>query len=546
MARRRADADVNLAAVRGMANEALLQSENAFRVMLHAIGIAQRQRNRLVTDGYTSMRTILDLHPHDVDGFKTNLLNLNKHFAASADANLRVYFTPVNISRLIGVVHYFDLAVHSFHKVPDILSIDDDNSASYSSHYRTSLSTNEDEVEISIPVLSGSSNWTDFRDKFLMKLSRIIGSRGFPLLYVVDNTVRTATRAADPLAPIDDYDITDDSIFISWPTHFGTSYKSDNKLVWDILKAQLLGSPAYNHISRFDNSSNGRSAWNTLQSFYEGEDFQERTREAAFAQLTNTFYRGDTNRFTFEKYVNIHKSAHKMLEDCGYNGAAGMDDATKIQHFKSGIKSEAGLESALTQTRANPLYRSFDQLISFLTAEVDHKNVRRTQLNSGGRDRRASAIGADGKKNGRGKNNSKKGSLPSKFVDGLQVFAKTYPKKEFSHMTQSQRSAVIELNRARRKKGQGKDGNGNNHNNDHDGGSHNNISAATLRDLREDMASMGDAIIAGVSRATGEDISVITDSNESSANDTSSKRKATAGHCGEFIRNRRQRNNSSR
>ena len=544
MARRRADADINLPAVAGLANNVLYDNEDAFRVMLHAMGIPQRERNRLVNDGYSSMKSILDLHPNDVKGFKTNILNLNKHFASAADNALRVYFTPVHISRLIGAVHYFNLAVHSFHKVPDILSIDADNSTTYATHFRHLHSDQEDDIDITIPTLNGSSNWTDFRDKFLMKLSRTIGARGFAITYVVDTTTRTALRATAALDIIDDYDISDDAIYVTWPTHFGPAFKTDNKAVWELLKSQLLGCPAFNHISRFDASKNGRSAWDTLRSFYEGEDFQERMREAAFAQLSTTFYRGDTNRFTFEKYVNIHKTAHKMLEDCGYNGDLGMDDATKIQHFKSGIKQDAGLENALTHTRANPLYRNFDQLVSFLTAEVDHKNNRRKQLNSGSRDRRASSA-SSGKNKGNGNknnsNNNNNNSLPSKMVEGMQVFAKTYSKQQFSSMTKNQRAAVIDLNRQRRRNNQQNKNNNNNNNSNN-----NNASASAIQSLRDDMVSLGDAIVAGVSRATGEDISVITDTNESNTNDAStSKRKATAGHCGDFIRNRRQKSNNN-
>ena len=147
--------------------------------------------------------------------------------------------------------------------------------------------------------------------------------------------------------------------------------------MWDILKSNLLGEPAYNHISTNNTSRNGRGAWQSLVGFYEGEDFKERLRESAFSKLSTTFYKGETHRFDFIKYIQVHKEAHKLLEDCGYNEGRGMDDATKIQHFQSGIKQDAGLETAPSQIHANPNYRHFDQLISFLTAEVEHKVNRK-------------------------------------------------------------------------------------------------------------------------------------------------------------------------
>jgi len=60
-----------------------------------------------------------------------------------------------------------------------------------------------------------------------------------------------------------------------------------------------------------------------------------------------------------------------------------MDDATKIQHLKNGIKADAGLEHALTTACTNRLAQGdFQSYVTFLLAEVDAKNKRRVQLKS--------------------------------------------------------------------------------------------------------------------------------------------------------------------
>lgn len=67
-----------------------------------------------------------------------------------------------------------------------------------------------------------------------------------------------------------------------------------------------------------------------------------------------------------------------MLEDAGYNLGQGMDEATKIQHFKSGIKTDAGLEVALTTLCPDPKkYSNFTEGSTFLTGEVNHNNICR-------------------------------------------------------------------------------------------------------------------------------------------------------------------------
>ncbi len=384
----------------------------------------------------------------------------------------------------------------------------------------------------------------DFRDKFTTKLSATIGMRDIPLDYVIDDTPRQVTRANATMNEVETLDLDDNNVFRTLTVHFGAAFKKDNQVVWLLLKKYLLGLPSYNHISRFDATKNGKGAWKTLKDFFEGEDFRERMRETAFSRLTSTFYKGENNRFNFEKFIQIHKEAHKMLEDAEY-GTCGMDNATKIQHFKQGIKAKAGLETALTQVRANPIYKDFDQLISFLTAEVEHKSLRKKQLGNG-RDRNVSGLGHQhnngqrgrgGRGNGGGRGNRNGRNVPSRFIDGAKVFAKRYSRDDFSKLTPAQRTAVVELCREARK-------NRNNNDNDSSNASKNqSVSAANLTELRDDMVSMGDAIIAGVSRATGDNISIITPDEPADATAPSSKRGASAqsGGVGDFIKNRRQR-----
>ena len=97
--------------------------------------------------------------------------------------------------------------------------------------------------------------------------------------------------------------------------------------------------------------------------------------------LNKSIYKGDSNRHNFESYVNRHIKAHKFLLEAGYNGGKGMDNSTKIQHLKGGIRLEAGLEHAMTSARTMGLLRgTFQSFVSFLSAEVDHKQARKREL----------------------------------------------------------------------------------------------------------------------------------------------------------------------
>ena len=378
--------DYNIATFNTLSITDLYRNEGVLRYIMDTIGVTPvKCRSKIVDDGFTSLRAIVQHHSNDVKGFRNYLTNLNKTFASAGTAAIRVYYSPVIIARLCGVVHYYDQAVNNFHSIPDpsFITVDmaDDLASSYNAFIESSK-TKDDDVELEVPVLTGSSNWITFRDKFLMKLALTIGTRGFSLDYILDDTVRPVTNARTPLIEIDEIDLNDDELYKTSATHFGRYYKQDNAQVWLILKSILLGTPVYNHISSLDTSQNGRRAWRTLKDFYEGQDFQARLKDQAFNKLLHTFYKGDSQRFTFEKYVAVHKEAHKLLEDAGYNGGLGMDEATKCHHFVSNIKEQAGLEHALSTVRSSTQYQNFIHLTSYLTAEVDHRNIRRKQLKS--------------------------------------------------------------------------------------------------------------------------------------------------------------------
>lgn len=500
----------------------LYDNEELLRWMMNvSIGVTDRDsRDRIVADGYTSLRAIVNQHTNDVESFVSYLKGLNRTFAAAGNAALRVYYSPVVISRFAGVIHYYNQSVNSLHCIPDASYVDNDYVTTLNAEYKAFDSNSEkdkEETEIEIPTLTGATNWINFRDMFVLKLSLVIGCRGFPIDYVIDETERAVKRGNARLIEVDELNLADEEVYKTKAVHFGKAFKKDNLQVWNMLKKLLLGTPVYNHIHSHNDSKDGRKAWITLKTFYEGEDFQARLKEKAFNKLLNTFYRGDNQRFSFEKYINAHKESHKLLQDSGYNNGLGLDEATKCHHFISGIKEQAGLEYALSTARSNPQYRVFSNLTSFLTAEVDHRNMRKKQLKSN--DRNVSTT----KSTRRGGNEQDKKKVKYRWVDGKKVFNKVYPKDEFRKLTQAQRDAVIGMYKGK------------------NGGKNKTHNSSKLS--KEDVASISEAIVAGVSKAQVADLSDTEETKSTSTISTKgSKRKAPSGGVGNFLSSRKKTN----
>ena len=70
-------------------------------------GIIESQLSKLQEDGFVSMDIICKEFKDDVESFNEYLKSLNKTFG-SAGERLRVYYSPVVINKLVGLLHYFN------------------------------------------------------------------------------------------------------------------------------------------------------------------------------------------------------------------------------------------------------------------------------------------------------------------------------------------------------------------------------------------------------------------------------------------------------
>ena len=362
------------------------EDEPSFDQFLTVIGLTDRQRQRIIQDGFHTMRSLVE--HYKVPGpkqFETYLKDLNKTFATASTVALRIYFSPGVINRLVGCLNYFRHLVYTFHSIADLDSIDMDTANIFAdlwieneSGWRKSSDGKEDE-DIEIPKLKGQFNWVAFRDAFMYKLRVMKSPKGCSMEYLLDETEREVTRPNARLIELDDLlDLKDSNVFKEKAVHFGDSFKTDNIKLWNLVEAQVMNTDPYNHIASCARTKNGIQAWNLLKLQYEGENAKQRIRTLAMDRLKSTKYYGDTKYFNFEKYINVHVKAHKQLLDIKYNDGKGLDNETMIFYFKEGIEPKADLETALTLGRTRES-GTFSDYVIFMSTEVDSKNRRKKQ-----------------------------------------------------------------------------------------------------------------------------------------------------------------------
>ena len=510
-------------------------TEQGFVDLMFEMGVGNNERNRIVDDGFNSFRDLIEQYEHDIEAFRAYLKTLNRIFGSSSDRNKRVYFPPRVMSRLVGMLYYGVISYYACHMLPDFSLLTPDYAMDCFKYYEN-LNKEENpeaekEIELDIPDFKGASNWRSFKDLITMRLSLIKGRMSHPIDYVIDETDRHVKRVNASRMFVDTVPITDEDFLKTHVVHFGTCFKDDNKRVWNVLKSNLHETPAYDHIIEFDKRKDGRKAWSTLKQFYEGEDYKQRLQDEAFGILTSTVYRGESQRYNFISYVNRHVKAHKLLISAEYNKdpetgkVNGMDESTKIQHLKTGIKLEAGLEAQLSTARTIGKQRgTFSDYVSYLQGEVDAKNLRKSELKAAAPSRNVSKVDHD-------RNNSNS-NITSQVVEGKRVEAKRYTKEEWLNLTRKQRRAVVNMNFNLRKKNKNK--------------RNKNTNIKSIQSsMKEDLIAVGDAIVAKISGVSLEDDDVNNAENkkgdeQESSEPKPSKRKVKFGGVGDMLAKRRR------
>ena len=150
------------------------------------LGLNVRQRAHIIADGFQNMQDLVEYY--EVTGpkeFERYMENLNKTFATASNANMRVYYNPGLIKRMVGCLYYFRHSIFSLHTVPDIELILRDHANNFAKAWTKSqldIQANKetsDKKKNDVVKLKGENNWIDFRDSFSVKLKSITSARGF-------------------------------------------------------------------------------------------------------------------------------------------------------------------------------------------------------------------------------------------------------------------------------------------------------------------------------------------------------------------------------
>ena len=81
-------------------------TEQRFVGVLFAIGVGRNERDRLVDDCFISMKAFVNQYEHKTEELRSYIKTLNKTFGSLANQEQKIYFSPLVMSKLIGLLHY--------------------------------------------------------------------------------------------------------------------------------------------------------------------------------------------------------------------------------------------------------------------------------------------------------------------------------------------------------------------------------------------------------------------------------------------------------
>ncbi|MGH3053812.1 MAG: hypothetical protein ACRDL7_02410, partial [Gaiellaceae bacterium] len=283
------------------------------------------------------------------------------------------------------------------------------------------------------------SNWNVFKEAVDTYLSQLKGIDRIPLNYVI---------RIDEIPAADAIYHNDLNELINTVPLRGDHFNRDNDRVYGIIKSLVLEGPGWNWIMHLDRARNGRLAWHSLVSHYEGDVVMSRVKAEAYASLSSAQYHGERKNFSFETFTNIHQKAHQDLLRLGDP----ISEDRKVHEFLNHIDDpnlSAGKAAVLaTLTLAHDFTNTANYLSNFVARA---KSLHATERRISGLDSSSGRFGrgrrGHGRDRGRGRTNraNNRGHTDNDLT-------RKYSNYEWRHLPSDQKTKIMQAREEKKKR----------------------------------------------------------------------------------------------
>ncbi|KAI2500398.1 hypothetical protein MHU86_14069 [Fragilaria crotonensis] len=195
-----------------------------------------------------------------------------------------------------------------------------------------------------LPVIN-TKDWPKTMEAIEEYLRSVLGERKIPLAYVVrkDDAIPTGDDPSTSYPTIQDemiaraphFSISEDGTKVMDPV-----FLVNREKVWDIISRITREHSSWTYVKPAQRTRDGRLAYQHLYLHFLGPNNVDNMATQAEDKLKSTVYNGEQRRWDFERYVNVHKQQHSIMEGLVEHGYTGIDPRSKVRYLLDGIKTD--------------------------------------------------------------------------------------------------------------------------------------------------------------------------------------------------------------
>jgi hypothetical protein len=236
------------------------------------------------------------------------------------------------------------------------------------------------------------TKWKVWKETITTYLHSKIGQASIPLAYII--------REFDAPIPGLIYPTAHDQL-VAGAILIGPEYHRNNGTVYDLLQSLTVNGPAWPWINAYQRTRDGRKAWKSLVSYYEGDSMRTRSKQECYDAIAKAHYQGPRRNYDFSTYVHTHQQAHQELIRLGEP----IPENKKVRDFLHGITDPQCATIKLSVLSNTALMNDFSQAINYIASAIDMvtKNTHMTTA------RQISDMNSFRNNRGRGRGRSERG-----------------------------------------------------------------------------------------------------------------------------------------
>lgn len=235
------------------------------------------------------------------------------------------------------------------------------------------------------PTINGK-DWPKTMESIEEYLRSYLGERKIPLAYVVrkndavpDNDLEVVypTIQDEMIARAPHYTINAANVKVPDPT-----YLVNREKVWDIISKITREHSCWTYVKPAQRTRDGRMAFLNLHQHFLGPNNVDNMATLAEDKLKNTVYNGEQRRWDFERYVNVHKQQHSIMEGLIEHGYTGIDPRSKVRFLLDGIKTDK-FDAVKTRIMSDERLRNdFDACVTLYQDYIRQTSKSKTSANT--------------------------------------------------------------------------------------------------------------------------------------------------------------------